>query len=292
MGLPTIGFFTPVKYRNQPANWIEQAREMVDECFRLKGRVAVITDQSVKFEDRPIIWWQSVLKVAAFITGPMSLAVLAHFPAAKTIRGLNQLSIALTLLPLALIAARIVLRTTLKLHPVTNLPVVIIPAPVKRVLDRLLGGEGAVDKLPIYPHIGGENPLAKHVKFPIMKGIEQDSEGNTYPILVIKVRCLEPEKLVKRTDVPVSLAVGEGIVCLGQYRSDQPLRWQESSGSFGPQFFTINVTYSASGELVESQKENFQRLQTFIKIGRGTDLRGIEWEIVQQSDSAEKSKLA
>ncbi len=126
----------------------------------------------------------------------------------------------------------------------------------------------------------------KNMTAPVMKGMTDMRR----PFIAIKVNC----NLTKEN---ISNIAGtfedtrrhytknpklEQILVLYQGQPLQPLMWDQlgRGGSFEtPQFFTWNFTYEDDGDVTKSQENNFKSVQTLLRDGEASDLRGLKWYI-------------
>jgi hypothetical protein len=120
-----------------------------------------------------------------------------------------------------------------------------------------------------------------------MKGIA--SSGTEHKqFIVIKVNCkltddnindIVQKKSIKRERI---LSESNGFICLYLYRYDS-LSWYQLNrvnyGEMEPEFFTGNFTDPETGELIPSEKGNFDLLKTLIQQGHGADRNGLVWRI-------------
>jgi len=104
-----ISFFTPVEYGNQVTSFGERLTEAVDGYFYLGGRVAVIIpgmvrngSQEVSIQNNDTVWWKTALKVLSYMT---------------------------VILPVILLIAKAVLRSSFVFHNCQNQ---IVPEPRPR----------------------------------------------------------------------------------------------------------------------------------------------------------------
>jgi hypothetical protein len=172
-----------------------------------------------------------------------------------------------------------------------RMPSDMIPKQVKATLDNLLGGPGAVDRLPLYQVDPAK--LEDTMTDPIMRGTAFNPETNrSNPFIAIKMRCLSSLKEVKEKRPYDSKYISEpveSVVALRPLFIEKPLMWVQDepySGIF-PQFFKGigilgegNFTYSKDGQLTDGHTQAFGLLQRLIKEGSGEDSNGLRWEII------------
>jgi hypothetical protein len=70
-----IGFWTPVKYENQPTTLGQKMRQGADSYFKFGGKVAVVIpgviengSTGVKLQEEQAVCWQTALKIASYFT--------------------------------------------------------------------------------------------------------------------------------------------------------------------------------------------------------------------------------
>jgi hypothetical protein len=330
MSTTSVSFFTPIRYSSQsicfevssrytPSISISQGlRAWVDEYFYLRGDVAcVISDrttlngsEAVVIEPGKAFGMHSLFKVMSYTAYFFNLLISTQFPMITAYRSVVQLQMILSSLPIFMLIAKVILRSTSRFHIDTEFkesevgknhhqlhetkdeyPIGLIPDQVKATLDKLFGGPGSVDCLPVYQ--GDPNKLDIDTMMdPIMKGIDIDPKSQkSNGFIAIKMRCLSSLEEVKQKFSYISKDVSEpmeDIVVLRQNFIEEPLAWvQDKGGRISAEFFkaigpigTGNFTFSENGELTDGQTEAFGLLQHLIKEGSGEDSNGLRWEII------------
>jgi len=113
-----ISFFTPIQYRHHPISWRQRMIESIDAYFHLGGRVAVVVGppekdgkEPIQFQNSPVFYWQSVLKVISYVAsffGVIAAALFASIEATPLIKALAVLSC----FPVLMLITKITLRAT------------------------------------------------------------------------------------------------------------------------------------------------------------------------------------
>lgn len=327
MSTTSVSFFTPIRYASQsicfqvssrytPSISISQAlRAWVDEYFYLRGDVAcVIPDrtplngsEAVVIEPGKAFGWHSVLKVMSWGAYFFNLFITTQFPTITAYRSVVQLQMILSSLPIFMLIAKVILRSTSRFHidseskesevgknqhqlheTKDEYPIDLIPEQVKATLDNLLGSPGSVDRLPVYQEDPNKLDIDK-MTHPIMKGIGIDPVSKKRNgFIAIKMRCLSSLEEVKQKFHFNSEYVSdpiEDVVVLRQGFIEHPLGWkQDQCFRISPNFFNRHFTYSENGQLAEDQTKAFELLQHLIKEGSGEDSNGLRWEIIKHQN--------
>lgn len=291
MGLQPVNFWTPLKFLikyKDTLPLIYQLTIVIDAYFNLTCRVAVIIpnakenqSQGCILRTHPIVPWQKRIKIASYLA-PFVLPILtAQIPRLRN----HILSQLISTFPIVMLIAKIALRSFQKFHILPQDFLIfrdLIKPEVKTTLHTLLGDAGPVDKLPIYRK---NDPDENEMPASIMRG-----RTEKYAFILIRLQCISPQNIIqeKLKDVPLNQEGLEGdlnrTVYLYQPHIETPLAWYQTKSSYQiyPHFFgEESFTYVETGEVKESQTENFKLLQNLIKNGKGVDAQGFEWEIVK-----------
>jgi hypothetical protein len=288
-----VSFFTPIQYDWESSTVRQKMTEMIDACFHLKGKVAIVAPFQIKgcpvarLEEKQVPLWSLGLKVASLI-GPLlvSLILRVQFPALSAYRSVVQLQTALSLIPVVMLILKIALRSTSHLHLYAD------PDRLKRTLTDLLGAKGPFDELPRYTEdldrvdINAE-PTKSQMTASIMKGTEDVDYA------LIHLVCLDPEMEINRKiwnttaedktskNHPIQV---NGLVLLRQAGPGSLVWRQQRMEGLYPRFFITtpdNFTYD-TGELVPDHQKGFELLQKIIRGEHGEDLYRIRWKIAPE----------
>lgn len=186
---------------------------------------------------------------------------------------------------------------------------IIISEEVKQVLNELFEGSGfSVDSLPVYSYPlnnRDSKPDKDLMRSPVMKGITTDDRR---PFIAIKLcHTLTDQEIDDLDDIDTVKTrlrdhrENSWLITLNQKYPDGVRIAESDIDGFGysknlwsavqsgpfitPDFFTDNITFSDTGELVESQREGFELLKTVLRTGQGVDLKGCEWRLPAETNS-------
>lgn len=148
----------------------------------------------------------------------------------------------------------------------------------RKTFSQAFTGKFEIDNLPIYPEIDivKNFPIIEKMTHPVMKGTFSSLEGKLKgEFIAINVFC---EK-TKKEDLFLLLS-----------HAKNPNEWWQRQHVSQPLFFiesqsgTTSTTFTdLNGDLIDSQKKNFQSFQKLLKEGKSQDVNGETWYLVEYS---------
>ncbi|MFI5342748.1 MAG: hypothetical protein ACHQUC_00840 [Chlamydiales bacterium] len=180
-----------------------------------------------------------------------------------------------------------------------TLPTIVICDEVKLVLNKMFEGSVfSVDTLPVYSFpLNDKKPSTAFMPSPVMKGITTDDRR---PFIAIKLYHILTDQEIDEIDfeskdwlrdnrenqwlITLYQRFPDDVRAIGEHNARYLWSAIPSGPFISPAFFSGNITFSNTGELVEGQQRaGFELLKTVLKTGQGLDLKGSEWRLVRQT---------